>query len=241
MKPKLNHLSQPVGDMLKNWGPASIPQNSILKGRFCRVEPLNIDSHMSDLYDAFTKDTANKIWTYLPYGPFDAEALFSNWMRNYCLSNDPMFFAIIDKASSKAVGMSSYLRIQSKIGLIEVGHINYSPFLQRTIAGTEAMFLMMQNVFSKLGYRRYEWKCDSLNKASRRAAERLGFTFEGTFRQATIYKQRNRDTSWYSILDKHWSALEQAYLAWLASSNFDSNGQQKVKLGEMTNNIREKF
>ncbi|MBL96128.1 MAG: hypothetical protein CFH06_00759 [Alphaproteobacteria bacterium MarineAlpha3_Bin5] len=241
MKPTLNHLRQPIGELLENWSPALIPQNSILNGQFCRVEPLNVDSHMSELYEAFTKDSKNKIWTYLPYGPFEGSALFSEWMQNYCLRNDPMFFAIIDNVSSKAVGMASYLRIQSEVGLIEVGHINYSSSLQRTIAGTEAMFLMMQNAFSKLGYRRYEWKCDSLNRRSRRAAERLGFTYEGTFRQATIYKKRNRDTSWYSIIDKEWRALEQAYLEWLSFGNFDSKGKQKVKLSFFIDIYRDKI
>jgi RimJ/RimL family protein N-acetyltransferase len=141
-----------------------------------------------------------------------------------------LFFTIIDKASGKAVGVASFLRIDPKMGVIEVGHINYAPALQRTPQATEAMYLMMKRVFDELGYRRYEWKCDALNAPSYRAAERLGFVYEGTFRQATIYKGRNRDTAWYAIIDKDWPKLKAAYEEWLSPQNFDAAGQQRNKL-----------
>ena len=141
-----------------------------------------------------------------------------------------MFFTIIERATSRALGLASFLRIEPKVGVIEVGHINFAPVLQRTPHGTEAMFLMMCRVFDELGYRRYEWKCDALNAPSYRAAERLGFVYEGTFRQATMYKGRNRDTSWYAIIDKDWPALKEAYEAWLNPDNFDADGEQRKKL-----------
>ena len=146
------------------------------------------------------------------------------------MGSDPLFHAIVDKDTAQAVGVASYLRIEPTIGVIEIGHIHHSPLLQRRPAATEAMFLMMRRVFSELGYRRFEWKCDALNAPSRRAAERLGFRFEGVFRQATIYKGRNRDTAWYSILDREWPILGQAFCQWLDPANFDERGAQKVGL-----------
>jgi len=136
----------------------------------------------------------------------------------------------VDSRSGRAVGMASYLRIEPSIGVIEVGHINYAPRLQRTVAATEAMFLMMSRVFDELGYRRYEWKCDALNAPSLRAAERFGFTFEGVFRQATMYRGRNRDSAWFSVIDREWPALKAAYGAWLDDSNFDGQGRQRESL-----------
>ena len=172
-------------------------------------------------------------WTYLPYGPFETLESYVQWMDETCRGSDPLFFAIIDKATGKAVGVASYLRISPASGSIEVGHINYSPLLQKTRAATEAMYLMMKYAF-ELGYRRYEWKCDALNAKSRSAAQRLGFSFEGVFRQATLYKGRNRDTSWYAAIDQEWPALEEAFLRWLDPANFDEHGQQRVRLSELT-------
>jgi len=146
-------------------------------------------------------------------------------------SEDPLFFAIVDAASGRAAGIGSYLRIGPASGSIEVGHLQFSPRLQRTPAATEAMQLMMCNAF-ELGYRRYEWKCDALNAASRRAAERLGFRFEGVFRQATVYKGRSRDTAWYSIIDQEWPGLERAFRMWLEPGNFDHDGRQRRSLAD---------
>lgn len=209
-----------------------------MAGRTCRVEPIDVDRHGSDLFDAFRQDADDRNWTYLPYGPFDKEEALRDWMTRTCLGDDPLFHAIIDGETDRAVGVASYLRIEPTIGVIETGHLHYSPRLQRKPAATEAMFLMMRRVFSELGYRRYEWKCDALNAPSRRSAERLGFRFEGIFRQATIYKGRNRDTAWFSILDREWPVLEEAFERWLDPANFDQNGIQKQRLSALIAAVR---
>ncbi len=208
-----------------------------MEGTFCRVEPLDIDAHASDLFKAFRKDTNNGNWTYLAYGPFETEADLREWMARTCMGDDPLFHAIVDNETDQAVGVASYLRIEPAVGVIETGHIHYSPLLQRRPAATEAMFLMMRRVFHELGYRRYEWKCDALNAPSRRAAERLGFRFEGIFRQATVYKGRNRDSAWYSVLDREWPLLEPAFCRWLDPGNFDERGRQKTSLATFTEDI----
>lgn len=228
-----NELGQPIGGPVLNWKPALRPDNRVLQGRFCRVEPIDTEKHLSDLFEAFRQDTENRIWTYLFQNPFTDINDFRAWISEISNSEDPVFYAIIDKENGKAVGITSYLRIVPDYGVIEVGNINFSPALQGTTAATEAMFLMMQNVFSELGYRRYEWKCDSLNNPSRRAAERLGFSFEGIFRQAVMYKGRNRDTAWFAIIDKEWPALELAYKKWLEDKNFDENAQQRTRLYDL--------
>lgn len=177
------------------------------------------------------------MWLYLPYGPFDSLQSYREWMVSFCNDSDPLFYAILDSKTTNALGVASYLRIDTNNGVIEVGHLAYSPLLQRTRTATEAMYLMMQHAF-ELGYRRYEWKCNSLNMPSRAAAERLGFTFEGIFRQAAVIKGRNRDTAWYSIIDKEWPALKQAFETWLADDNFDADGRQKVALSTLTSAIQ---
>ena len=232
-----NSLGQPIGHAVPDWKPVSPPPRTPMEGTFCRVEPLDIDVHGSDLFKAFRTDKDNRNWTYLGYGPFETEADFREWMASSCLGSDPLFHAIVDNETNKAVGVASYLRIEPAVGVIETGHIHYSPLLQRRPAATETMFLMMRRVFVELGYRRYEWKCDALNAPSRRAAERLGFRFEGIFRQATVYKGRNRDSAWYSILDREWPLLEHAFCQWLDPQNFDEHGQQKVSLAAFTANV----
>lgn len=229
-----NDLGQPIGFPLSDWKPCDPPPRTPMEGRTCRLELLDRDKHLSDLYAAFSTDTEGRIWTYLPCGPFDTEADYRAWVEDACFTGDPLFHAIIDLETGKPIGVASYLRIDPKIGSIEVGHINYSPLLQRSVAATEAMYLMMARVFDELGYRRYEWKCDSLNAKSCAAAKRYGFTFEGIFRQCTIYKQRNRDTAWYSILDTEWPALKAAFQTWLDPANFDDDGNQKQALSALT-------
>jgi RimJ/RimL family protein N-acetyltransferase len=177
------------------------------------------------------------MWTYLPYGPFDSLDTYRAWTDEISRRSDPLFFAIIDRASGRAVGLASYLRIDPAAGSIEVGHLLYSPLLQRTPAATEAMFLMMEGAF-KLGYRRYEWKCDVLNAPSRAAAQRLGFSFEGIFRQAVVVKARNRDTAWFSIIDTEWPALANAFQRWLDRANFDPHGKQRERLSTLTEKAR---
>ena len=170
------------------------------------------------------------------YGPFDSLADYTDWVASVEHTTDPMSHAVIDLASGKAVGVASYLRIDPPNGAIEVGHINFSPLLQQTIASTEAMYLMMSTAFT-LGYRRCEWRCDALNKRSRNAAQRLGFSFEGIFRQATVYKRRNRDTAWYSVIDHEWPALQAALSQWLDPSNFDAKGEQRTRLSDLTRSV----
>lgn len=229
-----NDLGQPIGFPLPDWKPCDPPPRTPMEGRTCRLELLDRDKHLSDLYAAFSTDTEGRIWTYLPCGPFNTEADYREWVEGACFNGDPLFHAIIDLETDKPIGVASYLRIDPKIGSIEVGHINYSPLLQQSIAATEAMYLMMARVFDELGYRRYEWKCDSLNAKSCAAAKRYGFTFEGIFRQCTIYKQRNRDTAWYSILDTEWPALKAAFQTWLDPANFDDDGNQEQALSDLT-------
>ena len=232
--PRHNALGQPIGDPLPDWTPRPRPPHTPLLGRTCRLEPLDAAAHTADLHAANSEDMDGRIWTYLGIGPFSSEADYRAWVETQSQSQDPLFFAIIDNVSEKAVGVASYLRIEPNVGSIEVGHINYAPRLQRTVAATEAMYLMMARVFDELGYRRYEWKCDSLNAKSRAAAERLGFTFEGVFRQCTIYKGRSRDTAWFSILDTEWPKLKKSYETWLSAENFDKNGKQSQALSHLT-------
>lgn len=203
-----------------------------MHGRFCDVVPLDADRHGRELYEANALDAGGANFTYLFTEPFTSVDAYCEWLRTVAPGDDPLFHAIVDRATGRAVGVASFMRIDPAMGAIEVGHINYSPLLQRTPAATEAMFLMMQRVFGELGYRRYEWKCDALNAPSRAAAQRLGFTFEGVFRQAIVYKGRNRDTAWYSVTDAEWPARKAAFEAWLDPANFDETGAQRRRLGK---------
>ena len=202
-------------------------------GRFCRVEPLDAERHAADLFAANQLDAEGRNWTYLFQEPFRDLQSYRAWLEQVAEADDPLFHTIIDLKTGKAVGVATFMRIDRANGVIEVGNINYSPLLQRTPAATEAMFLMMARVFDELKYRRYEWKCDSLNAPSRAAALRLGFQYEGLFRQAVIYKGRNRDTTWFSMVDSEWPRLKRAYEQWLAPENFDGEGRQKRGLSEL--------
>jgi RimJ/RimL family protein N-acetyltransferase len=198
-------------------------------GRWCRLEPLAPARHAASLFASYGLDAEGRGWTYFPYGPFPDEPAFRGWLDGIAGKDDPLFHAILDE-SEDAVGVASFMRISPETGSIEVGHIHYSPRLKRTRAATEAMYLMMRRAFDELGYRRYEWKCDSLNAPSRSAAERLGFTYEGTFRQHVVSKGRNRDTAWYSIIDTEWPAIRAALEEWLEPANFDVRGGQRLPL-----------
>jgi RimJ/RimL family protein N-acetyltransferase len=230
-----------------------------MSGRLCRLEPLEPE-HARGLWEAFAHDRDGRNWTYLGHGPYERVADFDTWVRQAAASRDPQFYAVIaareDRESPPsgdsqaraedlerqlpnpgvALGVASYLRITPEAGTIEVGHIHFSPLLQRTRAATEAMYLMMRRVF-ELGYRRYEWKCDALNEPSRRAAERLGFSYEGVFRQATVTKGRNRDTAWYACIDREWPAVRDAFERWLDPANFDPDGRQRTSLSSLTGPI----
>ena len=202
-------------------------------GRYCRVEPLDPARHAADLFEANRLDRGGSSWTYLSVDAFDEPERYRGWLERFAAGDDPMFHAIVDARSGRAVGVAAYMRIDPSNGVIEVGHINYSPLLQRTTAATEAMYLMMRRVFAELGYRRYEWKCDALNAPSRAAAQRYGFTFEGVFRQAIVYKGRSRDTAWFSIVDGEWPALDAAFQRWLDPTNFDAAGRQRSSLAAL--------
>ncbi|MFM9963674.1 MAG: GNAT family N-acetyltransferase [Planctomycetaceae bacterium] len=240
MQPSLNDLRQPIGFPLPDWTAPPHPTRDPMQGRFCRLEPLDPDQHAESLFAANAKDNDGRSWTYLTYGPFPTLARYREWLSKTCLGDDPLFFAIIDLADGQPAGVASYLRIAPASGSIEVGHIHYSPRLQRRPAATEAMFLLMQRAF-ELGYRRYEWKCDALNAPSRAAAQRLGLSFEGLFRQATVYKHRNRDTAWYAAIDTEWPALREVFETWLAPNNFGANGQQQTRLTDLTRPILEQL
>jgi len=201
-----------------------------LRGTYTLLEPLEADKHSADLFGAFVG--ADQLWTYMPHGPFARESEYRAWVESKQGENDPYFYAILDQQSGNAIGVASYLRIDPGARSIEVGWITYSPHLQRSRIATEAMFLLMRNAFD-LGYRRYEWKCNVLNESSMRAAERLGLTYEGTFRQATVVKGRNRDTAWFAIVDSQWPAMEHAFQRWLEPENFDDQGKQLVSLATL--------
>jgi RimJ/RimL family protein N-acetyltransferase len=231
-----NDLGQPIGFPVPDWKPPPVPPRETMQGRYCRLEPLSPDLHAKDLFEANALDKEGRNFTYLLHGPFDTLEAYETWMADFCLKNDPLFFAVVDSQTDKATGIASYLRITPSAGSVEVGNINFSPLLQRTPAATEAMYLMMKRAF-ELGYRRYEWKCDALNTPSRKAAERLGFSYEGIFRQALVYKGRNRDTAWYAVIDQEWPRLEAAFQKWLDPSNFDQNGKQRVTLRDLTESL----
>jgi RimJ/RimL family protein N-acetyltransferase len=231
----LNEFDQLVGDLIPNWQPAPFPPHVTLNGWGCRVEPLNPALHGPALWQAFSEDSG-ALWTYFAEGPFANEADFLAYLAQRAAARDPQFYAIVDAASGRALGLAAYLRIEPAVGVIEVGYLHFSPALQGTRLATAAMVLMMQNAFA-LGYRRYEWKCNALNAPSRRAALRLGFQFEGIFRQARVSKGRNRDTAWFSVLDHEWPALSAVFARWLAADNFDVDGQQRVALSSLTQQI----
>lgn len=232
-QPRTNEFGQPVGEAVPDWNGSKYPTGELLEGRLCRLEQLDVEQHGDDLADAFALDAEGRLWTYMSVGPFGTKEVLKDWIATASKGRDPLFYAVVEMTSAKAVGIASYMRIAPEAGSIEVGTIAYSPLLQRTSLATEAMFLMMAHAFETLGYRRYEWKCDSLNAASRKAAERYGFSYEGIFRQALVYKGRNRDTAWFSILDREWPAIKEAFVGWLDPENFDLNGQQKHRLADL--------
>jgi RimJ/RimL family protein N-acetyltransferase len=226
---------RPVGPRVDSWTPPPAPTGEVLTGNYARLEPLSADRHGAHLFQAYRGNDA--VWDYLPYGPFAAAAPYHRWLREVEGGSDPLFYAVQDLETGAWGGVASFLRVQPAAGSIEVGHINFSPILQRTRAATEAMALMMGWAFD-VGYRRYEWKCDALNRPSRLAAQRLGLSYEGVFRQATIVKGRNRDTAWFAAIDKEWSGLREAFRAWLAPSNFDAGGGQIERLSDLTALVR---
>ncbi|GAA3926376.1 GNAT family protein [Litoribacillus peritrichatus] len=227
-----NQYGQTLGTPLTDWTPPPFPQEIAEQGNYCRLEILNPKKHTFDLYTANTEDISPASWTYLPYGPFESLKDYSTWLAAQSKLNDQQFYAIMDNRTNKAVGLAAYLRIAPNAGSIEVGHLKFSPLMQRTPVSTEAMYLMMKHAF-QLGYRRYEWKCNTLNTPSKEAALRLGFQFEGIFRQAQIVKGHNRDTAWFSVIDQEWPVLSTAFEQWLSPFNFDTEGNQVERLADI--------
>lgn len=220
---------------MPGWRVPPRPDGAVLEGQYARLEALDAERHAVLLFDAY--DGHDWLWDYMPYGPFSSAALYHRWVRETVADQSHLFYAIKDLESGEYGGVASYLRIAPEAGSIEVGNINYAPRLQRTRAATEAMGLMMGWAF-EAGYRRYEWKCNALNRPSRVAAERLGFSYEGVFRQAVVVKGRNRDTAWFAAIDSEWSALREAYAQWLSPANFDAEGRQIERLSDLTRLVR---
>lgn len=229
--PIVNELGQPVGPAQPNWSAPPFPPHSELRGRYCQLMPLDPKAHARPLYDAYQGEANDALWTYLPYGPFKDFNAYRAWLDSVASVRDPQFYTILRASDGATLGTAAYLRIDPANGSIEVGHLAYSPALQRTPASTEAMYLLMKRAF-ELGYRRYEWKCHSMNAPSRAAALRLGFQYEGTFRQAAVVKGRSRDTAWFSIVDSEWPRLSERFERWLNPGNFDGSGKQRLRLGE---------
>mgnify|MGYP001184191641 FL=1 len=221
------------GEIVRDFIVPPSPKDINLEGDFVLIKPIKANEHSKDLFESNLLDKEGLNWTYLPYGPFKSKSKYSNWIKSLEGSADPIFLSIINKKTKKASGVASYLRIKPTIGSIEVGHINYSPLLQNTVEGTEAMFLMMKWVFDN-GYRRYEWKCNAFNLKSRKAAQRIGFSYEGLSRQMTISKGRNRDTAWFAIIDKEWEKIKECFLKFLSVENFDKFGNPIVSLSSLT-------
>lgn len=227
---RVNSWGQPIGAALPDWSPRPQPTGATLEGRLVRLEKLEPGRHGDALWRAYAADLDGRIWTYLGSGPFADRAAFDQWLSAHAADATLISYALVERASGLALGVGSYLRIDPAMGSIEIGHLCFAPALARSTLSTEAHYLWMRHAFDALGYRRYEWKCDSLNGPSKRAAERLGFRFEGVHRQARVYKGRNRDTAWYSILDGEWPPLRQALERWLAEDNFDTQGRQRTRL-----------
>lgn len=228
-------MQKQFGAALPHWTPPVRPSGETLTGQYVQLERMDPDTHAADLFRAYSGH--DEMWDYLPYGPFSSASGYHRWAKDVASGSDPLFYVLRNLATGQCGGVASYLRITPEAGSIEVGHINLAPEIAGSRASTEAMYLLMDWAF-RAGYRRYEWKCDAWNMPSRRAAQRLGFSYEGIFRQATVYRQRNRDTAWFAIIDGEWPALREAYAAWLAPGNFDAQGRQKERLADLTGLVR---
>jgi RimJ/RimL family protein N-acetyltransferase len=222
-----------LGEIIDHYSEPSHPKGITIEGNMVTLKPLVANQFAEELFLSNAIDIEGDNWTYLPYGPFKSELEYASWIESFEEGSDPVFFAIISKKLKKAIGIASYLRINQDAGSIEVGHINYSPLLQKTTEATEAMYLMMKWAFEN-GYRRYEWKCNALNLRSRAAAQRFGFSYEGVFRQMAIVKGRNRDTAWFAMIDKEWNSIEKCFTQFLSESNFDENGKPNLSLRSLT-------
>lgn len=230
---QLNEYQQATGPLMLQWQPRPYPARCVLPGRYCRLEAIAPELHGDSLYEAYRLAPDGRDWTYLSVGPFTTRSDFDQHLRNIAQAADAVHYAVVDNASGRALGTLALMRIEPQHGAIEVGFVAWSPALKQTRQATEAHYLLMRYALEDLGYRRYEWKCDANNAASRSAAKRLGFQFEGVFRQAMIYKGRSRDTAWFSVTDQEWPARQAAFEAWLAPANFDERGHQRHRLGHL--------
>lgn len=219
----------PIGEETRG-DPAILPSRTTLDGRYVSLAPLEPGRHGHALFEGTSGPNDEKLWLYLSYGPFADHPSFERDLQLKAASDDPLYFAIVDSVTARAVGWTALLRFDLVHRVIEVGHILYTPALQRTRGATEATYLLARHVFEDLGYRRFEWKCNALNAPSQRAALRLGFTFEGISRQHMIVKGRNRDSAWFSMLDSEWPTRKTGFERWLNADNFDETGQQKTPL-----------
>ena len=218
--------------------PRPRPERIDIEGRLVRIEPLDADRHAAELYPLLHGDAEReRVWDYLPYGPFPTPADYEAWVREVASRNDPLFFATRAGRTGRVEGVASLMEIRPAAGVIEIGHINLSTAMQNTVEATEGLYLLMRYAMDDLGYRRFEWKCNALNEGSRRAAGRLGFSYEGTFYQHSAPKGRNRDTAWFSILDHEWPAICANFERWLAADNFDERGRQRVSLGDLNRSL----
>jgi RimJ/RimL family protein N-acetyltransferase len=224
-----------LGAVVKDWSGATRPDRATLSGHWVQLEPMDADLHAADLFETFAGDDG--LWDFMPYGPFSSTALYYRWAKDSASGDDPLFYVIRSQVSGHVLGVAAFLNINPVHGSVEVGHICFSKKLKQNTAATEAMYLMMAWAFGA-GYRRYEWKCNALNIPSRRAAQRLGFSFEGIFRNHLIVKGRNRDTAWFSIIDTEWPALQSAFAAWFNARNFDTDGCQIERLSDLTRLVR---
>ncbi len=233
---RTNDLGQPIGPARPDWTLRAVPAPTELSGRYCRLVPLAVE-HARDLYSAVTEDTSGRQWTYLSYGPFDDLERFTDFVRATIADPGHVTLTVRDAVTDVPLGWASYLRINPEIGSVEVGGVTFGSRLQRTAASTEAMYLMAAHAIVDLGYRRYEWKCDDLHTKSRAAAARLGFRYEGTWRNAILYKGRSRDTAWFAITDADWPRLGAVIRGWLDPANFE-DGRQLTALSELTAQLR---
>lgn len=229
----LNHFGQPVGDALPDWQPHERPSRVQLNGTWCRLEPLSCERHSQDLFKAWHSIDDNRDWTYLSVDRPATQADCDLYISQQAKSEDPLFFAVVDNDTGRTVGSVSFLRIDPVNGVAEIGWVNWSPLMKRTRFGTEAIYLLQRYLFDTLKYRRCEWKCHSLNEPSKQAALRFGFQYEGTFRQAIVLRNHNRDTCWYSVIDSEWPESKTAFDHWLSADNFSAEGQQKQRLEEL--------
>lgn len=229
--PEINLYGQTVGDVVPDWNGAAVLPRETLIGQYCRLVPLDADSHAADLFDAYAQAPDDRDWTWLASSrPTSVEAAVC-WVQGKSSDASLVPYAVIEQRSGRAVGLVCFMAIEREHGSVEIGHVTWSPRMKNTVLGTESIWLLLRQAFA-LGYRRVEWKCDSLNTASRRAAERLGFIFEGRFRQKIVRKGRNRDSDWLSMIDSEWPQCDTVLQRWLAAENFDENGRQRQSMAE---------